>query len=173
MTIRQATQLDCKRLLPYLGLLSLRAHSATLIETVLRHYFKHSPLFIEQWVERTVEVAPLQRNHLGVANSELGQNLVLGQRVADRSGKFRVHMRALSWQRLHEFLPTGSGYQPLCSLVRFTARDPLEYDLRLVLAEGEIKALHIGERNVCRLGWTTWLVPEHADGVVTLAGNFR
>jgi type VI secretion system protein ImpH len=57
--------------------------------------------------------------------------------------------------------------------VRFTARDPLEYDLRLVLAEGEIKALHIGERNVCRLGWTTWLVPEHADGVVTLAGNFR
>ncbi|QOQ77004.1 type VI secretion system baseplate subunit TssG [Pseudomonas poae] len=171
--IRQATQLDCKRLLPYLGLLSLRAHSATLIETVLRHYFKHTPLFIEQWVERTVEVAPLQRNHLGVANSELGQNLVLGQRVADRSGKFRVHMRALSWQRLHDFLPTGSGYQPLCSLVRFTARDPLEYDLRLVLAEGEIKALHIGERNVCRLGWTTWLVPEHADGVVTLAGNFR
>ncbi|UXZ25172.1 type VI secretion system baseplate subunit TssG [Pseudomonas sp. YeP6b] len=170
--IRGASQLDCKRLLPYLGLLSLRAHSAALIETVLRYYFKHTPLFIEQWVERTVEVAPLQRNNVGVANSELGQNLVLGQRVADRSGKFRVHVIALSWQRLHEFLPTGSGYQPLCSLVRLTSRDPLEYDLRLVLAEGEVRALHIGERNVCRLGWTSWLAHERADGVVTLAGNF-
>ncbi|NVZ22032.1 type VI secretion system baseplate subunit TssG [Pseudomonas costantinii] len=171
--IRGATQLDCKRLLPYLGLLSLRAHSAALIETVLRYYFKHDPLFIEQWVERTVEVAPLQRNDLGVANSELGQDLVLGHRVADRSGKFRVHVLALSWQRLHEFLPAGKAYQPLRSLVRLTTRDPLEYDLRLVLAEGEVRALHIGARNVCRLGWTSWLDHEHADGVVTLAGNFH
>ncbi|MEO8490105.1 type VI secretion system baseplate subunit TssG [Pseudomonas sp.] len=171
--IRGAVQLDCKRLLPYLGLLSLRAHSAALIETVLRYYFKHPLLFIEQWVERTVEVASWQRNDLGRANSELGQDLVLGQRVADRSGKFRVHVLALSWQRLHEFLPTGEGYQPLCSLVRLTTRDPLEYDVRLVLAEGEIRALHIGAANVCRLGWTSWLEHEHADGVVTLAGNFH
>ena len=171
--LRNAAQLDCKRLLPYLGLLSLRVHSAALIETVLRHYFKHSLLFIEQWVERTVEVARLQRNDLGIANSQLGQDLVLGQRIADRSGKFRVHVLALSWQRLHEFLPTGNSYQPLCSLVRLTTRDPLAYDLRLVLAEGEIRALHIGARNVCRLGWTSWLDHEHADGAVTLAGNFH
>jgi type VI secretion system protein ImpH len=52
-------------------------------------------------------------------------------------------------------------------------RDPLEYDLRLVLAAGEIRALHIGARNVCRLGWTSWLDHEQADGVVTFAGNFH
>ncbi|MGB3125296.1 MAG: type VI secretion system baseplate subunit TssG [Pseudomonas sp.] len=171
--IREATQLDCKRLLPYLGLLSLRAHSAALIETVLRYYFKHSSLFIEQWVARSVDVAPAQRNTLGFANSELGQDLVLGHRVADRSGKFRVHIQALSWQRLHDFLPTGEAYQPLSSLVRLTARDPLAYDIRLVLAEGEIRALHIGAGNVCRLGWTSWLEHERADGVVTLAGNIH
>lgn len=171
--IRKATQLDCKRLLPYLGLLSMRAHSAALIETVLRYYFKHTALFIEQWVERRVEIARSQRNQVGLFNCELGQDLVLGQQVADRSGKFRVHVLALSWHRLHEFLPTGEAYQPLCSLVRLTARDPLEYDVRLVLAQGEIRALHLGARNVCRLGWTTWLEHEQADGVVTLAGNFH
>ena len=37
--IRKASQLNWKRLLPYLGLLSLRAHSAALIEAVLRYYF--------------------------------------------------------------------------------------------------------------------------------------
>ena len=169
--IRSAAQLDCMRLLPYLGLLGLRAHSAGLIETVLRYYFKHRRLFVEQWVERTVLISDSQCNRLGVANSALGQDQVLGQRVADRSGKFRVHVQGLSWQRLHGFLPSGTDYPLLCSLVRLTVRDPLEYDLRLVLEKEEIRPLHIGEANVCRLGWTSWLAHECADGVVIVASN--
>ncbi|MGY2374105.1 type VI secretion system baseplate subunit TssG [Pseudomonas sp. SDO524_S393] len=171
--IRDAAPLDCKRLLPYLGLLSLRAHSAALVETVLRYYFKHRQIFIEQWVERTVVIPDSQRNRLGDANTRLGEDLVLGACVADRSGKFRVQVTGLSWERFHEFLPTGSAYPPLCSLVRLTVRDPLEHDLRLVLAKGEIKPLHIGERNVCRLGWTTWLDHTCADGAVAFACNAR
>ncbi len=169
--MRGATKLDCKRLLPYLGLLSLRAHSAALIETVLRYYFKHSQVFIEQWVERSVVIAPTQRNRLGGANSRLGHDQVLGSRVVDRSGKFRVHVQGLEWQRFHDFLPTGPDFQALCSLVRLTARDPLEYDLRLVLAAGEIQPLHLGQHNLCRLGWTSWLAHERADGVATVASN--
>ncbi|WP_073522066.1 type VI secretion system baseplate subunit TssG [Pseudomonas fluorescens] len=169
--IRGVCQVDCKRLLPYLGLLSSRVHSAALIESVLRYYFMHEALFLEQWVARTVEVCQMQRNDLGRANSALGEDLVLGHRIADRSGKFRVHVRALCWERFHDFLPTGSAYQPLRSLVRLTLRDPLDYDLRLMLAQGQIKALHIGENTVCRLGWTTWLAHEQADGVVTLTHN--
>ncbi len=53
-TIRGASELNWKRLLPYLGLLSLRAHSAALIESVLRYYFKHAELHIEQCLERRV-----------------------------------------------------------------------------------------------------------------------
>jgi len=169
--IRSVVQLNCKRLLPYLGLLGLRAHSAALIETVLRYYFKHNRLFIEQWVLRTVVIADSQRNRLGVANSVLGHDQVLGSQVADRSGKFRVHLQGLRWQQLHGFLPTGADYPLLCSLVRLTARDPLEYDLRLVLAKEEIRPLHIGEHNVCRLGWTSWLAHEYADGVVMVPSN--
>ena len=77
---------------------------------------------------------------------------------------FSVESRELAGRR---------AARPLCSLVRLTLRDPLEYDLRLVLAEGQIRALHIGENTVCRLGWTTWLEHERADGVVTLTGNFH
>jgi type VI secretion system protein ImpH len=84
---------------------------------------------------------------------------------------FRVHVLALGWERFHDFLPTGAGYEPLCALVRFAVRDPLAYDVRLVLEEGEVRPLHIGECNVCRLGWTSWLGHERADGVVTLASK--
>jgi len=169
--IRQATQLNWKRLLPYLGLLSLRAHSAALIEAVLRYYFKHAELNLEQCIERRVDVLDEQLNRLGSANSSLSEDLVLGERVRDRSGKFRIHICELDWQRFHEFLPIGVGYQPLCMLVRFTLRDPLEYDIRLVLRQEEIRELRIGEQNTCRLGWTSWLGHERADGVVILGSK--
>ncbi|MBC3363626.1 type VI secretion system baseplate subunit TssG [Pseudomonas sp. SWRI154] len=169
--IRKATQLNWKRLLPYLGLLSLRAHSAALIEAVLRYYFKHPELNLEQCVERRVNILGEQRSCLGSSNSLLSEDLVLGERVRDRSGKFRIHIGALDWRRFHEFLPIGVGYQPLCALVRFILRDPLEYDIRLVLRQEEIPELSIGERNTCRLGWTSWLGHEHADGVVILGSN--
>ncbi|MGJ7515834.1 type VI secretion system baseplate subunit TssG [Pseudomonas baetica] len=171
--IRRARELNWKRLLPYLGLLSLRAHSAALIEAVLRYYFKHAELTIEQCIERRVEILGEQRNCLGRANTSLGDNAVLGESVRDRSGKFRIHIRELDWQRFHEFLPIGFGYQPLCALVRFTLRDPLDYDIRLVLRQEEIRELRIGEQNACRLGWTSWLGRERADGVVTLGSKIH
>lgn len=169
--IRSAPELNWKRLLPYLGLLSLRAHSAALIESVLRYYFKHAELNIEQCLERRVEILGEQRNRLGLANSQLGESLVLGERVRDRGGKFRIHIRQLDWNRFHEFLPIGSGYQPLCALVRFTLRDPLDYDLRLELRPDEIRELRIGADNNCRLGWTSWLGRDRADGLVTLGSK--
>jgi type VI secretion system protein ImpH len=171
--IRQAQELNWKRLLPYLGLLSLRAHSAALIEAVLRYYFKHAELTIEQCIERRVEILDEQRNRLGRDNSLLGEDLVLGEYVRDRNGKFRIHIRELDWQRFHEFLPIGPGYQPLCALVRFTLRDPLDYDIRLVLRREDIPELCIGEQNVCRLGWTSWLGSQNADGLVTLGSKIH
>lgn len=171
--IRKTRQLNWKRLLPYLGLLSLRAHSAALIEAVLRYYFKHAELNLEQCIERRVDILGEQRNRLGRANSLLSEDLVLGERVRDRSGKFRIHICELDWQRFHEFLPIGIGYQPLCTLVRFTLRDPLEYDIRLVLRQQEIRELRLGAQNTCRLGWTSWLGHERADGVVTLGSKIH
>jgi len=171
--IRKANELNWKRLLPYLGLLSLRAHSAALIEAVLRYYFKHADLVIEQCIERRVGILEEQCNRLGRTNSQLGEDAVLGEHVHDRSGKFRIHIRQLDWQRFHEFLPIGFGYQPLCALVRFTLRDPLDYDIRLVLCQQEIRELRIGEQNACRLGWTSWLGHEYADGVVTLGSKIH
>ncbi|CAE6936752.1 MULTISPECIES: type VI secretion system baseplate subunit TssG [Pseudomonas] len=169
--IRNAQELNWKRLLPYLGLLSLRAHSAALIEAVLRYYFKHADMNIEQCVVRIVDIQPRQQNSLGTANYTLAHDLVLGERVRDCSGKFRIHIRRLSWVQFHHFLPIGTGYQPLCALVRFTLRDPLDYDIRLVLIPEEIRELRIGQESACLLGWTSWLGCERADGVVTLGSK--
>ncbi|EZQ18373.1 MULTISPECIES: type VI secretion system baseplate subunit TssG [Halopseudomonas] len=170
-TIRHSTELNWKRLLPYLGLLSLRAQSAAMVESVLRYYFKHEQLHIEQCLEREVDIPGDQRCQLGLGNSTLGDSLVLGERVRDRSGKFRIHILNLDWARFHDFLPPGCDNQPLRVLIRFVLRTPLDYDVRLHLRPDEIRELRLGAGNTCRLGWTSWLGCEHADAMVTLGSQ--
>ena len=110
-----------------------------------------------------------QQSRLGQANSRLGSDLVLGDSVRDRSGKFRIHVRQLSWERFHEFLPNGPHYAPLLALVRFTLRDPLDYDIRLELQTDHRPALGLGAHNPCRLGWTSWLGQPRSAAEVTLS----
>jgi len=168
--MEKSPDINWKRLLPYLGVLSMRVQSAELIESILRYYFKHPAMQIEQCMERRVAIPAAQRCQLGQANSELGMDLVLGEDVFDRSGKFRLHIRELDWDGFHSFLPPGQYFQPLRSLVRFTLRDPLDYDIQLHLRPDEIRELRLGASNPCRLGWTSWLGHEHAMPSVTL-GN--
>lgn len=174
-SIRSGSQLNWKRLLPYLGLLSLRVQSAAVIESVLRYYFRHQALHIEQCMERQVEIQKHQRNGLGLANSALGNSLVIGDQVRDRSGRFRIHIQQLDWERFHEFLPTGTGFRPLCALVRFALRDPLDYDIRLQLCRHAVRELRLEADTPCLLGWTSWLGSEAidacADPAVTLSST--
>ncbi|MEL0168612.1 MAG: type VI secretion system baseplate subunit TssG [Pseudomonadaceae bacterium] len=149
--------LQPRRLLPCLGLISRRAQSADSVTAVLRHYFRHAGIELEQCLPRRVTIPPEQRSALGRANSTLGSELVLGQQVMDIGGRFRVHLRQLDWNDFHRFLPPGSDYRPLNELLRFLLRSALQFDLQLHLQADEIRALSLGSRNACLLGWTTWL----------------
>ncbi|TVP91898.1 MAG: type VI secretion system baseplate subunit TssG [Pseudomonadaceae bacterium] len=169
--LREASGLNWKRLLPYMGLLSLRVQSAAVMESVLRFYFQHARIHIEQCMERQVAIPAEQQSQLGGANSGLGTSLVLGQQVRDRSGKFRIHVQQLSWTRFHDFLPSGKDFAPLCTLVRFILRTPLDYDLQLQLAGDDIHPLGLARDNPCRLGWTSWLGLSNADTSVTLGSH--
>lgn len=167
--LRAAGDLDWRRLLPYLGLLSMRAQSAALLEAVLRYYFQHTNLHIEACVERKVDIDPEQQNRLGQTNNQLGGSLVLGDRIRDRSGKFRIHVRDLDWEGFHDFLPPGKSHSPLLALVRFCLRTPLAHDIRLQLRREAVHPLYLARDNLCQLGWTSWIGRTDGDPEVTLA----
>lgn len=170
-SLRQAPELNWKRLLPYLGLLSLKVHSAALIEAVLRYYFEQPALNLEQCLERTVTIPAEQHSRLGQATARLGQTGVLGVQVRDRGGKFRLHLLELDWNAFHAFLPAGAHYTALRALLRFILRDPLDHDLCLHLRRDALQEWRLDDASPCRLGWTTWLGLGHAKGQVTLACN--
>ncbi|MCX4027995.1 type VI secretion system baseplate subunit TssG [Spartinivicinus marinus] len=160
--LRQQTHLHWHRLLPYLGLLSMKSHSAGIMSGIIRHYFRHRAVYIEQCKLRVVKISDDQLNSLGAANCEVGMNLVLGASIRDRSGKFRVVIKDLSLDKFERFLPTGDYYRPLHELIRFIQRDQLEYDIKLGLRKYEAPKLELKESSTCKLGWSTWL-GEHID----------
>ncbi|MBU2708001.1 type VI secretion system baseplate subunit TssG [Zooshikella marina] len=157
INLRKSTHLHWHRLLPYLGLLSMRIHSAGVLSGIMRHYFQHKAISIQQCMLRVVPIPEEQRNRLGAANCEMGINLVLGASVRDRSGKFRVVIDDLDFARFERFLPSGDDYRPLHELIKFIQRDQLEYDIKLGLRPYEAPKLELKQSSRCRLGWTTWL----------------
>ena len=172
---REGLELDWERLLAYIGPLSMRSCSAPTLARILSHYFQGLPVTIQECIERWVVIDRSQHARLGTSNSSLGMDCTIGERVRDRSGKFRVCIGPLSFAAFRKYLPDGPGYRPLQDLVRFSLSDQLEFDISLTLVKDEIPDLHLGAENPARLGWSTWLGdhPDHDANVELSCGVFE
>jgi type VI secretion system protein ImpH len=165
--LRQNGELDPTKLMAYMGLIAFSGESAGSLESILRHYFSHREVHLILCIRRQVPIPDDQQSRLGQANSTLADDCLLGESVADQTGKFRIVIENLGWLTFNDFLPCGQTFPQLKSLIRFVTRAPLCFDLELRLKPADIPSLIISETSECRLGWSTWL-GDGADGVVLL-----
>ena len=154
---RNDPDIDWDRLLPFIGMLGMRCHSASMIESVLRHYFNFEFLSVCSNMQRFVEIEEDQQNRLGQQCATLSHDLVLGDQVEDRSGKFRIKITKLSYEKFVQFLPDGEYYLPLKKIISYILRDQLDYDIELQLLKQEVPSLSLSDFNEEKLGWTTWI----------------
>jgi type VI secretion system protein ImpH len=156
--LREGVGLPAGRLLRYAGFLSQRPRGAAFMAGVISDYFQGVPAFLDQCVERWVDIPVKDQNRIGSRNSSLGQDLILGDRVHDRTGRCRVALGPMNRAQYDDFLPAGRLYRELGALVRFLLPDPLVYDLRLVIKGEDVPMLRVTvEPGAARLGWTSWL----------------
>lgn len=86
----------------------------------------------------------------------LGASAVIGERVPDVAGMFRLTLGPLDLPRFEAFLPGGRLARRLDYLVRLYVPDFLHYDVQLLLPRTEVPPLRLGHRGA-RLGLNTWL----------------
>ncbi|MDR0379584.1 MAG: type VI secretion system baseplate subunit TssG [Candidatus Accumulibacter sp.] len=86
---------------------------------------------VEECVPHEAIIPQTQRCRLGLKNSELGVNLVLGDRLPDISGKIRIHLKDLPEARLQSFLYGNPGHTALLRLVRCYMNEALAFDIVL------------------------------------------
>lgn len=164
-------------LLTYAGLFAERYRSPAGLERILSDYFG-VPAALETFKGHWDALEPEDRTAIGSVrgrNHTLGATALVGKRVWNPAARFEVRLGPLDLTRFRAFLPPANDAWPrLVALVRFYARDELDFDARLVLRREQIPSLHLRARGGdAYLGWTTWLhrrTPERDDAQVQLAG---
>ncbi len=152
--------------LPFLrvaGLLHGRPRSAVGLEGVLRELVEGTPVRIESFVERTVRIPIGETIRLGRTGSRLGEDAVLGESVRDVGGGFRITLCPLSAAEYRRFLPGSDDFIRLVRLTRFYVPDPLEFDIRAIIAPDEVPSLRLSSESGLPLGQMSWLSPSGAE----------
>ncbi len=145
-------------LLPYSGLIAQKPHSSNALANILSDYFGVNAKVIQffgQWLELDRESI----TKLGEANSLLSRSAIIGTRIWDQQSKFRIVLGAMTFRQFQAFLPNGSAYKALNSIVRFMTGLELDFDVRLKLMADEVPSCILTTRAKRRpmLGWSSWL----------------
>lgn len=160
----EALRVPPVRLFRYTGLLAQRPRSAAGLAGLLRDFFGGVPFDIEQCLGRWLPIEESDRNRFGLRNCTLGEDLLLGERVFDRSGKFRVRLGPVGFEHFARFLPPGDEAAQLREIVRFYCGDPLEFDVEVTLRGAEVPETPLGGAGLLgRLAWTSWLKSRPCD----------
>lgn len=153
--LRSESSINWCKMLSYAGVLAGRSRSPQVVSGIIAHCFELELVTIRQWELRQIAISQEQKMQLGSANVSLGVDSVIGDMVADCTGKFVICIEQLTQERLQDFLPTGKEYQPLMTLVQFILREQMAFDLELTCNEELAAASHLGSG--ARLGWSSFI----------------
>jgi len=140
------------------GLFADRHRSAAGLEQCLRTHFPRAALTITACAPRHARIPEAQRARLGRKTAMLG-SAVLGERMADLAGAFRIEIGPLSLAEFRRFLPGGDDLSQLVRLTRLYVRDPLDFSVLLRLRAPEVPALRLAAPESLPLGHLSWVRP--------------
>jgi len=164
--LRGRSHIEDESLLPYVGLIAQKPHSANTIENIISDFFgikAKVTQFFGQWL-------PLGRDDVtlvGKQNAVLGLNSITGTNVWDQQSKFRLRLGPLTFKQFQAFLPNGSARQSFLSIVRLIAGIEFDHDVQLRLIGKQVPSTILTTRAARKpmLGWTSFLKTQPVEGV--------
>ncbi len=156
--LRGRMGVEDESLLPYTGLIGQKPHSAIALQNILSDYFGVNAKveqFYGQWLDLTEE----DHTKVGVQNSKLGYNSIIGTRIWEQQSKFRITLGPLTFAQFQAFLPVGTASRSAKSICEFMVGSEFDFDIKLSLKAKQVPSLVLTTRAIRKphLGWTTWL----------------
>jgi len=163
--LRGRMRVDDEAFLLYAGFFADTHRPAVSLERMLSDYFDLQAR-VHEFQGRWLPLSGADRSALpslgspGGLNSQLGVNVVLGERVWDLQSKFRLRLGPLTYGQYCRFLPSGDALEPLFQLVRAYVGPEFDFEVQPVLQAAEIPPCRLDSSGGAgpRLGWTTWLL---------------
>ena len=156
--LRGRMDLDDEGLLPYGGLIAQKPHSASALGQILADYFGLEAQ-VNQFAGHWLDLEEESITRVGKTNYSLGINTIIGTRVWDYQSNFRVVLGPLGFSHFQGFLPNGTAFKTMLSIVNFMVGQELDFDVQLKLKAKEVPSCILTTRAKRRpmLGWTSWL----------------
>jgi type VI secretion system protein ImpH len=148
---------EAYRLLRYIGLFTQFPRSALGLKSLLTDAIGGSPVEVISCVEHTARIPEDQTLRLGQSGCRLGNDTYLGDELPDRMGKFRIRLGPLRRDDFKRFSPGTEDFERLAFLTDLYFVEPLEYDVELILAEGEALTVCLGDPKRATLGLDSWV----------------
>ncbi len=144
----------------YAGLLAQQPRSAEALRLMLRDYFA-VPVSVEQFLGAWYQLDDSSQCNLDdgfAASQQLGFGAVAGDEIWDPQSRVRIVLGPLSLKRYLDFLPSGTAFKPLQSMVRFFAGEEFDFEVQLLLKREETPGLQLGATDDAapQLGWVSW-----------------
>lgn len=146
----------------YIGLTLQFPRSAEGLEAIISDGFDlKGKVRVMQHIPRTVSIPADQYALLGVSSCTLSEDAVIGNRIKDISGKFRIIVSDADSSILHSLLPDRDRFLELMQMVDFYVNQPLEWELVIEMKEDQVQTAQPGNSCWSNLGWNTWLIPKN------------
>ncbi len=115
------------------------------------------PVRLQENILHHLALEPGQQTRLQSppCNCCLGRDAVVGARVPDAQGKFRLVLGPMGLAQYQQLLPRAAMFQTLVDWVRNYLGIEYAWDYVLVLRRQEVPSARLG--SATQLGWTTWL----------------
>jgi type VI secretion system protein ImpH len=152
----------------YSGHFAHHPRSAGALELMLGDHFR-LPVRVHPFEGRWLLLGPDDQSRLPEGeerrgqHDQLGFDVVIGDRIWDVQGKFRLRLGPLTYEQFRRFFPAGGqSLRPFCELTRSYVGMQFVFDLQLVLLPDEVPwpQLTMDDDGGPYLGWDTWVRSE-------------
>lgn len=156
ISLKSDTKLNIPKLLCYSGLLSMRFQSAQSLKTILSHYLSHKDIEIIEFIPQKYIIPLEQNSKIGMNNSTLGDNFLIGEYVIGRNNKFKILLKNTKFDDLKAYSLLGDKLTELKELISFILHEPLSFELSLEIKKDEKKEYILANEEFF-LGVNSWI----------------
>jgi type VI secretion system protein ImpH len=165
--LRGRLAVDDEAIVHFAGHYAHWPRSVAALEAILSDFFER-PVRIQQFHGRWTWLLPDEFTALPTRTmpegsfAQLGMNAVVGERVWDVQGSFRIRIGPVRYQQFIGFMPGSKDLAQLVDLTRLFVGPTFSFDMQLTLAKEDVPYLGLATAGeyVPRLGWNTWLKHE-------------
>ncbi|MCR4942012.1 MAG: type VI secretion system baseplate subunit TssG [Campylobacter sp.] len=147
-----------KTYLPFAPLLVSARRPKIYIEQILRQNFNlQGRLSIIENIPHYINIPKTQQSKIGLENTNVGQNLILGEKTISHQSKIMIYIKDLNYNEASDYFPGATNFDKLKNAFMFLSNAEFAADVCLDINYSDNMRLKLGSQTHSKLGFASIL----------------